>query len=298
MPSKQPINQSSIDIFRLDPVSRSRKKNISVITETQSNSANTILNEIPIAKLVIDSNVSLTSFNSAITYDDILLSIGEVVFLVAQTDTKENGVYFLQDAVTLSRLTGYTSAQFMLISVGTGNKYGGTIWQLQSGSVIGTDNLVFIRLTSEVLHNRITATTTLTTALTDISGTEISVKANQRYIMEGQFWLNIIAPNTLTNYQLKVSVPTGSTVNGHFFSNQNSVSSTVAWFVNGNSGLYDMTGVTTSVTINNLYFVCVNWRADVTIGATAGTLKIQGYTGTINSVLIQAAGYNQLTKVY
>jgi hypothetical protein len=298
MPSQQAISKSSITAAQLEPIMRSQKTIRTTINPTTTTTTSAVLKEVPIAKVCIESNVSLTSFNSAITYDDILLSINDVVLLVSQTDTKENGLYTLQTATTLTRLSGFTSAQFMLISVGTGNKYGGTIWQLQSGSVIGTDNLIFIRLTNEVLHNRITATTTLTNALTDVAGTEISVKANQRYIMEGQFWLNIIAPNTLTNYQLKVSAPTGSTVNGHFFSNQNSVGSTVAWFVNGNSGLYDMTGVTTSVTINNLYFVCVNWRADVTIGATAGTLKIQGYTGTINSVLIQAAGYNQLTKVY
>ncbi len=299
MPSKQPINQSSIDLYRLDPISRSRKKNISVITETQtSNNANTILNEIPLAKVCIDSNVSFTSFNSAITYDDILLSVGNVVFLVGQTDTKENGVYFLQDSVTLSRLSGFTSAQFMLISVGAGNKYGGTLWQLQSGSVIGTDNLVFIRLTSEQLSNRITTNTILTTSLTDIAGTEISVKANQKYIMEGQLWLNIVSPFILSNYQLKVSAPTGSVVNGQFWNNPNSIAATNQWFVVGNSGLYDMTNLTSSQTINNLYFVCVNWRAELTIGSTAGTLKIQGYSGSINSVRIQAIGYNQLTKVY
>jgi len=288
------LKRSGITTAQVEPKLRAKRINTSITTTT----ATTVLNEIPIAKVVIDSNVSLTGFNSAITYDDILLSVGNVVFLVSQTDTKENGVYFLQDATTLTRLTGFTSAQFMLISVGAGNKYGGTIWQLQSGSVIGTDNLVFIRLTNETLHNRITATTTLTTALTDIAGTSISVKANQKYIMEGQFWLNIVSPHTLTNYQLKVSVPSGSTVNGHFWSNNNSVSASNNWNIVGNTSLYDMTNISASITINNLYFVCVNWRADVTIGATAGTLKIQGYTGTINSVLIQAAGYNQLTKVY
>ena len=295
MGSNNPLKRSAITSAQVQPILRGKKTAISITTTTQQA---TVLNEIPICKVVIDFNVSLTSFNSVITYDDILLSVGDVVFLVSQTDQKENGVYFLETATTLSRLSGFTSAQFMLISIGAGNKYGGTIWQLQQGYVIGTDNLVFIRLTNETLHNRITTNTILTTSLTDIVGTEISVKANQKYIMEGQMWLNIVSPITLTNYQLKVSVPTGSTVNGHFFSNQNSVAATVQLFVNGNSALYDMTNLTASITINNLYFVCVNWRAEVIIGSTAGTLKIQGYTGTVNSVLIQAAGYNQLTKVY
>lgn len=295
MGSNNTLKRSGITAAQVQPILRGKGVTRSIVESTQQS---VITNEIPLAKVCIDSNVSLTSFNSVVTYDDILLSVGDVVFLVGQTDTKENGVYFLQDSITLTRLSGFTSAQFMFVSVGAGNKYGGTIWQLQSGYVIGTDNLVFIRLNTESLSKRITTNTTLTTSLTDIVGTELSVKANQKYTMEGQLWLNIAAPYTLTNYQLKVSVPTGSTVNGNFWSNNNSISGTTNWNIIGNSGLYDMTNLTTSISINNLFFVCVNWRAEVAIGSTAGTLKIQGYSGSVNSVTIQAAGYNSLTKVY
>ncbi len=294
MGSNNVLKRSGIKSAHLDPKARNKK---TTVTIASTNTQATVLNEIPIAKVVIDFNVSLTSFNSAITYDDIILNIGDVAFLVAQTDPSENGLYVLQDVTTLVRLTGFISAQFMLVSVGAGSKYGGTIWQLQQGSLIGTDDLIFIRLTNEVLHSLITSTTIITSSTTDIAGTSIPVKKNQSYIMEGQFYLNIVSPVTLTNFQLKVSIPSGN-INGYFFANSNTGSATDGMNKLGNSSLYDMTNFSASYTINNLYFLVVNWRAVVNIGSTAGNVLIQGISGTANSVRIQAVGYNSLTKVY
>lgn len=274
MPSISYNQPNSITSSQLEPKLRDLRKTI--VSYSSSQTAPQKQKEVPLCRVVITSNVSLTAFPQV--QDGVSLQVYDLVLLVGQTDAKENGVYINSNPLgTLLRLD-LLYYDYMIFCVGEGTKYKNTIWQLDSGNIVGTDNLNITRVTDYKQFK-----TYLTSAFNFYSGVYYPLTSFTHAIGSNEVWeyeYNLIFFNadTISSQDLyyKFSVPSGATIRGSAYYNMQ-------------RGIYPMTDMSVSSpdnadltlarkfnTVNNYTIAPIDYimtiKAIVINGSTSGNV--------------------------
>jgi len=115
---------------------------------------------IPIKQVRVVATSALTITGNSYTVDSVNLSTGDRVLLTAQSSNLANGIYVATVTSTTMTLARDVDANEendfqsgMLVAVGEGTVYGGTLWRVTTAGwpgtkTLGNDALVFAQLTT------------------------------------------------------------------------------------------------------------------------------------------------------
>lgn len=109
---------------------------------------------LPVARVVITSNISLSGTITSGTSDGVTLASGDWILLVAQSTGAQNGLYIYNPTLPAYQRTAHTLRDGLTITIGQGALFAGTSWRCITNDPItrGTTATVWRQTDSTLLH--------------------------------------------------------------------------------------------------------------------------------------------------
>lgn len=292
MPSISYNKPNSIVSSQLEPKLRDVRKTITSYSSVQN--APQKQKEVALCRIVMTSNVSLTAFPQV--QDGVSLVVFDLVLLTAQTDPKENGVYVNSNPLgTLLRLD-ILYYDYMIFCVGEGIQGKNTIWQLDSGNIVGTDNLVITKLTEFKAYKK-----QLGTLFNCYSGVYYNMSNLSHSIGANEVWeyeYNLIFSNNDTgatqDLMYKFTAPVGATTLGSGFYDRHVGGALISDIIITPPDYMDLTSPRIFYSILNnasMPYYLLTIKLVVNNGATAGSIVPQFMSGGALGFLFQTQSW-------